>query len=148
MLLIAKTRDQQRWRSENMGPDEQAVWNDLGIRLNAQAIYDHLGYHVKEKDRDELTQHRFCDFSAARDELRKSLFAGETVAYFQHEDGKLDHVLKDGWGGDEAEDILLKGLVCLEGGLFQRVILLRKKTSKSSLDRCLRRGAATARRGR
>ncbi|MET4364311.1 hypothetical protein ABIB06_004910 [Bradyrhizobium sp. LB8.2] len=125
ILKIAKTRDPERWGDDAMSSDERQVWNALGKSLNATFIYNHLPYHVKEADRAEGTIDRYCDFMEALSELRKSLFAGETVAYFCEDSGKMKHVLKEGWGGDEGDDILLKGTVTLEGGLWDRVILLK-----------------------
>lgn len=124
LITIASTRDPQRWKPDAMVPEEQGVWDKLGPTLNATWIYDHLPYYVAETRRDG-TMDRYCDFMAALEELRKSLFAGEITAYFTHEDGRLDHIFKEGWGGDEAEDILLSGIVDLSGGVLRRVILFK-----------------------
>ena len=135
-LSIARTRNPGRWKDGAMSPAEKDVWKTLGKSLNATFIYNHLPYYVKEGDRTEATMDRYCDFMEAAGELRKSLFAGETVAFFIEDSGKLDHILKDGWGGDQGEDILLKGTVSLEGGVWERVILF-KQTDIGSLAKTL-----------
>jgi hypothetical protein len=119
ILQIAKTRDPSRWTHERILPDERLVWDALGTHLNAQFIEGHLRLLMKDVRPKEDTSRidRLCDFSDALGELRKSLFSGETVAYFCDEQGKLDFIIKEGWGRDEGSDILLCGIVDVEGGL-------------------------------
>lgn len=135
ILTMARIRDPDRWGDKAMSAEEKQVWSTLGKPLNALFIYNHLPYYVKEEDR-EGTIDRYSDFMDALGELRKSLFAGETVAFFCEESGKLNNILREGWGGDGAEEILLKGTVSLEGGLWDRVILL-KDTDIQKLARSL-----------
>jgi hypothetical protein len=125
ILLIAKTRDPSRWTHDRVSPDERAVWEGLGKTLNAQLISGHLTLLKREGQPPDLSMiDRYCDFREATDELRKSLFAGETGAYFINENGELDFIRKDGWSDDQATDILLAGVVDLEG-CWRRLLLLK-----------------------
>jgi hypothetical protein len=127
ILQIAKTRDPSRWTADRILPDEQAVWDGLGKTLNAEFISSHLSVLKKgtgPEAGDTSMIDRLCDFSDALAELRKSLFAGEIVAYFVDEEGKQDFILRDGWGGEQGADILLRGVVDLVDG-WRRLILLR-----------------------
>ena len=124
IVHIAKTRDPSHWTADRISPDEQAVWTGLGITLNAEFIEDHLRVLVRDKAGDTSMMDRLRDFSDALAELRKALFASEITAYFIDENGKLDFILKDGWGGDQGADILLRGVVDLVDG-WRRVVLLK-----------------------
>ena len=123
IVHIAKTRDPSRWTADRISPDEQAVWSGLGKTLNAEFVSDHLRV-LGGNAGDTSMVERLCDFSDALDELRKALFAGETAAHFVDDNGKLDFILKDGWGGDHGKDILLRGVVDLVDG-WRRVVLLK-----------------------
>jgi hypothetical protein len=128
ILQIARTRDPSRWIPDKILSDEQAVWNSLGKTLNAELISSHLSVLDKterQRANDTSMMDRLCDFSDALAELRKALFAGEIVAHFVDENGKLDFILKDGWGGDQGADILLRGAVDLVDG-WRRLVLLKR----------------------
>jgi hypothetical protein len=125
ILLIAKTRDPSRWTDDTISSIERAVWDGLGTTLNAEFIGDHLrvlSKHQRQLTGDTSMIHRLCDFSEAHIDLRKALFAGEIVAYFLEENGKLNFIMKDGWGGDDGADILLRGVADLVD-CWRRVIL-------------------------
>jgi hypothetical protein len=122
IVHIAKTRDPSHWTADRISPDEQAVWDGLGKTLNAELLDSHLRVLVKKPD--DTMMDRLCDFSDALAELIKALFAGEITAEFVDENGKLNFILKNGWGGNQGADILLRGVVDLVGGR-RRVVLLK-----------------------
>jgi hypothetical protein len=121
ILRIAKIRDPSRWKSDAMAPAEDHVWHELGKDLNATYIRNHLGTIYKG---DVLTIDRLYDYSEALAELRGALFDGDLVAFFLDENGKQDFILKDGWGGSEGGEILLRGVVDLVDG-WRRLIMLK-----------------------
>jgi hypothetical protein len=121
IVHIAKTRDPSHWTADRISPDEQAVWSGLGKTLNAELLDSHLRVLVKKPD--DTMMDRLCDFSDALAELIKALFAGEITAWFVDENGKLNFILKNGWGGDHGADILLRGVVDLVDGRRKPVLL-------------------------
>jgi hypothetical protein len=126
ILLMAKTRDPKRWQDEAMFAGERAIWDGLGGALNAEFLPAHLGVLVKDTRRidDPSMVNRLRDYSDALVEVRRSLHAGDLVAHYCDEAGKFSFILKDGWGGDLAVDILLRGIVDLEDS-WRRPILLK-----------------------
>jgi hypothetical protein len=127
ILLIAKTRDQKRWQTQTLLDGEREIWEGLGSVYNAEFITDHLKVLVKDPRRshDASMINRLCDYSDALVELRKSLRAGDITAYFCDDAGKMRFIIKDGWGGDEAPDILLRGIVDLVDG-WRRTLLFKR----------------------
>jgi hypothetical protein len=122
IVRIAKTRDPSRWATNRISPDEQALWNGLGKTSNAEFVFDDLRVLVGNAGGADWLE-RGCDFLGALEELRKALYAGEITAHFVDENGKLNFILKDGWCGGQGADILLRGVVDLEAGWRQPVLL-------------------------
>ena len=127
-VLLARLRCPENWRPETILEAEQEIWDGLGSSLNAEVI-EPLVWEVLNKlsnvaSFDEsATLQRYGDFDQAMQDLRSALHAGELRAEFCDERGRVDFIRNEGWGGDEGFDILLRGIVTLEGDLT-RVILL------------------------
>lgn len=126
ILRIAKTRDPGHWRSEIVYPDESQVWDGLGRTHNAEFLSNHLSVldRIEERKNDTSMIDRLCDYGDALVELRKALHAGEVVAEFLDQEGKPGFILKDGWGGEAGDTILLRGIADLADG-WSRLVLLK-----------------------
>jgi hypothetical protein len=129
ILRVAKKRDSNHWIPERVHPDELPIWEGLGTRYNALLLQNHLSVLVPIEQRQSDTSmiHRLCDFGDALVEIRKALHAGDLVAEFLDESGKLGSILKDGWGGDAGDEILLRGAVDLADGR-SRLLLFKLAT--------------------
>ena len=119
-VRIAKTRNPSHWTG--ISPDEQAVWNGLGKISNAEFVGDDLRVLLGRTGATDWIE-RVCDFEDALIELRTALYAGEITAYYRDDHGKLNFILKDGWGHDQAADILRRGVVDLADEWGKTVLL-------------------------
>lgn len=129
-VLLARLRFPEHWRPELISPSEHAIWDGLGFTFNAEAI-DYLidSFRAKVPNHPDIDVsiicERYCDFDYSMQELRSALHAGDLTAKICDEGGHFDFIQKEGWGGDEGFDILLRGVVTLKGGLTRLILLSR-----------------------
>jgi hypothetical protein len=137
ILRVAKKRDPKHWIREQIHPDELPIWEGLGTIYNALLLQNHLSILVPNEQRKNDTSmiDRLCDFGDALVEIRTALHAGHLVAEFLDESGALCSILKDGWGGDAGDEILLRGIVDLADGRSR--VLLFKITALDQLAESL-----------
>jgi hypothetical protein len=123
LLRIAKTRHPARWRVESMNEKEAEIYSGLGSLYNAEILGDLLRFSVPASNEAEIRAiaERLFDFEDAAYDLRIALHAGEVVAEFVDENGRFGSVKSQGWGGDTALSILLRGVVWLHDVAGQNV---------------------------
>lgn len=123
ILRVARLRDPKHWLPELISPEELLIWQGLGKSYNALFLSNHLSVSVPVERREDTSMiDRLCDYGDAMIEIQRALHAGDIVAEFLDDAGKFGFVLKEGWGGAAADELLLCGLVPL-GDVRDRVIL-------------------------
>jgi hypothetical protein len=129
ILRVAKKRDPNHWIPGRIHRDEFPIWEGLGTRYNGLLLRNHLSILVPIEQRKTGTSmiDRLCDFDDALVEIRKALHAGDLIAEFLDESGKLDSIARDGWGGNAGDETLLSGIVDFADGR-SRVLLFKLTT--------------------
>jgi hypothetical protein len=124
ILLLAALRYPDRWKPESMSEKELQIWEGFSADNGHLFTGDFLRHEVDWSTHGTI--HRWCDFSEALTDVRKALDAGLLTARFRHPDGQWDKIKSTSWATEVAREVLLTGLVDLEGVAPQRVILINK----------------------
>jgi ribosomal protein S14 len=112
-----------------MLPGEREIWTGFGDIWNAEFIKTHLYCLAKdlESRRTKVdvsaTLNRQYNFLDAMQELQRRLHAGELTAEFCDEEGCFTCIEKDGWGGNDALNILLNGTGDMRDGFVRHFLL-------------------------
>jgi hypothetical protein len=126
LLRIAKALHPDRWRPELLHPKEAEIYAGLGTLYKADYLRGYLRSEIPKADLKEnaAIADRMYDFEDAVYDLRIALHAGDLVAGYCDERGKFGWIESTIWGGDQALQALLRGIVTLEDG-WVRLILFK-----------------------
>jgi hypothetical protein len=150
LVAFASIRNPDRWKPEGLHAKEREIYEGLGRSHLSQFLSELLLFHIPAEERKANPEilERMLDYDEAIDHLREALHAGEIVAQFVDDRGKLEAIKREGWGTDAGLEILLCGTAQLEDGTNAlRTVLLPLKNIEALARQQKSQSAAAARSG-